>query len=308
MEKDLLQIKIEEARENLPKVTIQAIDFIQWKALLVEISKRNKYTEEQIDVLETETGLLLAGLMNPNNYVKELEERMRIKTHDAEVLVNEINRTIFEKIKEEIIKKENQVEIKEEDADYKKKIYEIGNKYKLPIDIMGEVDRVTGKFLAGEISSIQYEEQLSLITDLSPSRILMMINDINEKIVKGERNKVIGGDGIIENEEDVPIPSYAVSIEDEVPLAPYISEGDLYKKDGIEIIEENPVPKNKESIKSGFEKGKMNMLADKLKGNTVSSTTVSDYTLPKMSPQIEPASVAISVPVSKPHDPYHEEI
>ncbi len=378
-EKDLLQSKIEETQAKLPKASLEAIGFVDWKNLLSQIGKRNKYNPEQLSDLEMETELLLSGLMNPNNYPKELEERLAITSKDAEILINEINRTIFEKIKEKLIeliniKGENKI-----DKDYKQKIYEIGAKYRLPIDKMGEVEVVTGRFINGEISSTQYENSLSLITELPESKITEIIKDINEQIVKEIRSEVINDkpyvSSLIEKEvsgtpqasnlkenieDEIPLPPYKKESDekntnDEIPLPPYKKESgksevvsdkqeqknyDLYREHGIEILDAGKEIINNEELRMKNEKKVkeikndnfaeimsqnsllkheaeliiekketpvINILADKLTRNTASTITVSDYSLPKINPQIQPMPTQGGTS-SKPHDPYHEAI
>jgi hypothetical protein len=101
---DLLQIKIETARAELPEETKSAIDAVDWKATITGLRAKKGYTFEQLGDLETETELLLCGLLSPEDYPKELEKRMNISKDDANKLVDELNDLIFKKIREEIIK------------------------------------------------------------------------------------------------------------------------------------------------------------------------------------------------------------
>lgn len=101
---DLLQIKIEKAKENLPAETLNAINAVDWKAVILSLREKKGYSFEQLGNLETETELLLCGLITPAQYPKELQSRMSISKAETDNLVNEMNILVFKKIKEELIK------------------------------------------------------------------------------------------------------------------------------------------------------------------------------------------------------------
>lgn len=103
-ETDLLQIKIEKAKMQLSRDTLDAISAVPWQATILKMRETRGYSFEQLGDLETETELLLCGLLNPENYPKELENRMRITNEQANDLVKEMNDEVFSKIKEELIK------------------------------------------------------------------------------------------------------------------------------------------------------------------------------------------------------------
>jgi len=101
---DLLQIKIEKAKRELPEETLNAIAAVDWRAAILGMRASKGYSFEQLGDLELETELLLCGLLSPENYPKELESRMKISKGQADQLVNEMNDLVFKKIREEIIK------------------------------------------------------------------------------------------------------------------------------------------------------------------------------------------------------------
>ena len=101
---DLLQIKIDKAKEALPKETRAAIEAVDWGAVILGMREGKGYSFEQLGDLELETELLLCGLLPPENYPKELENRMRIPRAQAEALVNEMNQLVFSRIRQELIK------------------------------------------------------------------------------------------------------------------------------------------------------------------------------------------------------------
>ena len=101
---DLLQIKIEKARNELSAETRQAIDAVPWKITILEMRTKKGYTFEQLGDLELETELLLCGLLGGKDYPKELEKRMKIPRAEVDVLINEMNELVFKKIREELVK------------------------------------------------------------------------------------------------------------------------------------------------------------------------------------------------------------
>jgi hypothetical protein len=101
---DLLQIKIEKAKSNLSDDTLNAIAAVSWKDTITQMRERDGFTFEQLEDLELETELLLCGLLSPTDYPKELEKRMGISKAAANSLTEEMNKLVFEKIKEELIK------------------------------------------------------------------------------------------------------------------------------------------------------------------------------------------------------------
>jgi len=101
---DLLQIKIDKARAELPPDTRKAIDSFDWRKSLLELRSKKGYTFEQLGDLELETELMLCGIVNPENYPRELSARMKLSRASTDELVNEMNDLVFKKIREELIK------------------------------------------------------------------------------------------------------------------------------------------------------------------------------------------------------------
>jgi len=101
---DLLQIKIERAKAQLSEDTLGAIATVPWQAAILKMRETKGYSFEQLNDLEIETELLLCGLVSSQDYPKELENRMKVSRAEANELVVEMNKEVFSKIKEELIK------------------------------------------------------------------------------------------------------------------------------------------------------------------------------------------------------------
>lgn len=126
--KDLLQIKIDQARAQLPEDTLRAIDAVDWRAAILELRQKKGYTIEQLENLETETELVLCGLVIPENYPRELEKRMGLSKNQVNDLVSFMNNQVFSKIREALIKNtEGKKEMKEIPQIQKKEEQVLGN-------------------------------------------------------------------------------------------------------------------------------------------------------------------------------------
>jgi len=101
---DLLQIKIDKARSELSEESRQAIDAVDWKTVVLNMRAEKGYSFTQLEDLEIETELLLCGLLNPEDYPKELEKRMSIPKPKIDELINEMNEKVFGRIREELVK------------------------------------------------------------------------------------------------------------------------------------------------------------------------------------------------------------
>lgn len=125
---DLLQIKIEKAKVDMPKEALDAISKVAWRDVVLSMRQKKGYSFDQLETLELETELLLCGLVSPSEYGKELGDRMKLPKQQIDALVNDMNELVFKKIREEMIKAsekkevlgENNIEIKRETAEIHK--------------------------------------------------------------------------------------------------------------------------------------------------------------------------------------------
>lgn len=114
---DLLKIKIEKAKRELPLETVNAINSVDWRAAILGLRTKKGYTFGQLGDLELETELLLCGLVGPRDYPVELVNRMGISKSQANELVNEMNDLVFAKIREELIRNTERKKIFRKDTD-----------------------------------------------------------------------------------------------------------------------------------------------------------------------------------------------
>ncbi|MCX6752571.1 MAG: hypothetical protein NTZ87_03700 [Candidatus Nomurabacteria bacterium] len=164
---DLLKIKIEKAKRELPLETANAIDAIDWKTAVLELRSKYGYTFEQLGDLELETELLLCGLVSGKDYPKELENRLKISKMAANELVNEMNDLVFKKIREELIKnierKKTFVKIEKNDVNDMKVLSSVG------IEIVPEKLEIVG----GEKPAENREDILKKIENPEPVQTIL---------------------------------------------------------------------------------------------------------------------------------------
>ena len=265
---DILQTKIDQAKANLPKESREAIDAVNLKSIILGIN--GDYNSEQLENLETETELLLCGLLNPEDYPKELETRMMISKTQVEKLINEMDRLVFKKIQDEMVKRLKDTEqiifdsrfatlpenIQEAIAksNWQKKLYNLGTKNKLPLDKMALLEDLTVKVISGKILPEKYEGELAgALIGLDKDALKEIVGEVNERIMKVIR--------AFEQEQTKEV------VEDEIPIPPYRkapveklsfkNEIGIYANSGIQMIDETP-PKEK------AEEEKITMKEDRL--------------------------------------------
>lgn len=343
MDQTQLQAKIAEYYQKLPEETKSLFAGLSWLQTLEDINAKYSLNEEQIQTLGTETTILLLGIIGLEDYVQTLRTDLKIEdSTKIDNLLDEIGNKILKDIapllydtyirNTEDLEKEK---LSEADG-HKQILYDIGKKYAIPIDQMGEIDIATDRFLSGKISSREYEEGIRIATGDSLEKYRLIIKDINDKIITPKREAMMSSkDKVVSSKDKVPLPPYksseqeVVSSKDKVPLPPYVSSKqnvesskevdlekiheDIYREHGIDIISSNYLQKEEVVSKKPIDTIDKNLInsniiASKLSGATVSGTTVADYSLPNINPKISDLPKMQGVEPSKPHDPYHEEI
>lgn len=257
---DTLEIQIAKAKALLSQDSRNAIDAVNWKQIIQVMNK--KYTALQLETLETETELLLCGLVSTIDFPKELEGRMKIPKVEISILIGEMDRLIFKKMQEELEKRLNNntadnknvldankvlafdlrfaslpKDIQESIAysNWKEKLYDTARKYKINVEQMGILEDITVKVMLNTIAGNQYEDAIRSKIDLGNDKIKEIVGEINENIFKNIKR--VEEEGIIKSEkpnDTVPLPPYAKKKE-EIPLPPPVFSSPPAK-------EEKPIP------------------------------------------------------------------
>jgi len=282
-----------------------------------------------------------------NNLIKEINEKI-IK--DIAPLIykaysDNINDFIDEAYEKNFDGRFSKLEKNVQDAiamsQWREKLYLIANKYNLPFDKQGTLEEITIQTLAGTLRADQYENEIKSKISIPEEKTRLFITEINEAIFKSIKEIMISDSYLPENtSSDIPIPPYAAKItkEDPVPIPPKpmsenvitknnvplptqintnAGDNDMYRENGIEILQENAFPKNElrnsalNQVPLPPKRGEapvVNIIADKLTKQTASETTVTNYSIPKITPKLEPFSNVQGSNTANPHDPYHEAI
>ena len=249
---DTLDTQIAKAREEMAPESITAINAVSWRLILSGINKN--YNPDQLYNLETETELLLCGLITPEAYPKELESRMRLHKAEVETLINEIDKLIFKKIQEELEKrlaekpKDTPMVRKSFSPDplfvslpmltqeaialsgWKDSVYEIAKKYNLNIEKTGELQNVVVQTLTNVIHTDKFESEIKSKFNLPDDKNKEMIAELNEKIFKKIQELMQNNANKIGK---APLPPYAKVI---------TNDQLLITNDGLKKIREIPKP------------------------------------------------------------------
>lgn len=268
MDQKELQQKIALYYEKLPEEAKVVFAGMNWIGTLEEIEIKYSLNDEQIKTLGTETAILLLGIIGIEEYVNTIRKEMKLEASVVDKILDEVGEKILNNVMPYIDKAYNDNMssfIKEstgEKEDYKVKIYEISNKHGLPIDKMGEIQSITERFINGEISSIKYENEISLITEFPSNKILEIIKDINENIINKIRQEAIKKNTVplppkkpmsislpIKSKKEIPLPPKK-EVKEEIPVNK-IDDNEEYKSHGIEIVSDN-TPKKYDPYRETF--------------------------------------------------------
>jgi len=189
---------------------------------------------------------------------------------------------------------------------------ELNNTYKIHLDLMTMLSNYITFTLIGLMKMEDFE--LNIIKDLGLSKedSENIIKDVNETIFLVVRNKMKSleeADKLIkelqeQNEEiPIPIPPYIqketknnqIKIKKEEIITPTPnnetpkSEPEIYAQAGIELLDEKHIKKNNphQQVLDILKDTKINIIDEKLNKPTKSDSSVSDYTIPKMSNEKE---------------------
>jgi hypothetical protein len=345
MDKTQLQQQIALYYSKLPPDVQAVFSSMKWMASLEEISKKYSLNEEQKETLATETTLVLLGIIDLEEYNNVLQKEISISTESIVKMTTEIDTLILNTIRPQLADtfQKNAANLAEEkygsstqklderfeklpkevqeaisESNYQATLYKIADKYKLSINQMGALEEVTTKVMLSLIHPDKYEVELGANISIPKDKITELVNDVNEGVLKNIRNILKShwaqSNNVVSNTDDeVPKPPYAESMVEEkpkvqTPITVSINEKAIYEKAGIEMVgdkspEKIPVKENMQPLQSGG----MDLLADKLVGLTVSQSTVSDHTIPKVESKPAQTPPPANLPV-KQHDPYHEVI
>jgi hypothetical protein len=104
---DKLKQQFEEQLAYLPDITQQALKSFDWATGILSIGKKHGLYIDQLEDLQIETMLVLVGLVQPEDYPKELMNRLALSPAETDKIIDDINDEIFTPIHNYIIESEN---------------------------------------------------------------------------------------------------------------------------------------------------------------------------------------------------------
>ncbi len=256
-----------------------------WLKTIEKINTEFNLNEDQVKTLSTETTLVLLGIISVSEFESAIRNEMNLPTSLSEQIVSIISRNIISPIRNQLVSTHESnlafdpsiqfedgqnldpqfsslpIEVQESIAlsDYQKKIYALGQKYKLAINLLSGLERVTVSLIKGEISPDDYEQSVAKETNLPDDKIKELIDDVNNEIMKKIRMGVITKlekVDVVDTNDEVPLPPYVKKEEvilssniKEVPEKEIYHGHEIYAESGIEIIDENKEKNITDSIK-----------------------------------------------------------
>jgi hypothetical protein len=343
MDQTQLQQQIALYYSKLPSDAQAVFSSMKWMDSLRDISAKYALSEGQIETLATETTLVMLGIIDMDEYNDNIQREISISTESIVKMTKDIDDLVlatirpqlqetFEKNSTELIEKaygdtkklderflslppELQRAISE--SNYQSGLYGIASKYKLSIDQMSSLEEVTTKLVLNMIHPDSYEKEVESKVGLPKDKSIELVNEINESVLKSIRSKLKehwndSNKNVAHTlEEEVPRPPYKETLVTEKTIVAPKAEEKIYKDAGIEVLNEN-IDKKEEAIPTPSPvqtPSGADMLADKLSKMTMSSTGVSDHSIPRVAKIEEKAnqSAPDNLPTKK-YDPYHEPI
>ena len=343
MDKTQLQETIVKYYTKLPPAAQDFFSGMTWMEILKDISVMHNLNPMQMEVLATETTLVLIGIIHLDEYEQLITKELALPKELTEKIVSEINEKILKPLRPTLetaymqnVEDVNSIgEDEEEDLDprlsslpqnvqeaiinsgYQKKLYEIGAKHKLQVSQMAALEEVTVKFISGAVSPTKYESDVALATELPATAVKEIAQEVNDTILVSIRENMqeiekskTQSDADIEASE-VPIPPYAPA---PMPIKQKAEVLEIKKIEDEDIVPKPPVIDEANPTPTVIEKPQVatppSFISDKLFGATKNQAIVSDHSLPKVNTApdttakpVEPAPV-----ISKGFDPYHETI
>lgn len=260
---------------DIPKDVQAAVALSNWKEKLYTISKKYNLSVDKMGELEAITIKALSGEIPTSKYESEVGLKINLPEDKRKEMVKEINEEIFRFIKGTLVDNSSVKLAENKDIP-------------LPPYLAKKEDIVPlppPSYKKEEVKiEVKKDEQIiKNEDDLYKEHGIEIISDIplsKETVLDKKENY----------REEIPVE--IKKMEEEIMLSPNI----IPRSEKVEYREEIP------NIQEG------NIIANKLFKNTVSKTTINDYSLPKISKPTDPFIEALGNKALNPHDPYHESI
>lgn len=101
---DSIKAELRTRFELLPEELQGVIQSSEYQTKLFDIAKKNKWTYEQLSILEMETTMVLLGMASPDTYQQELATQLGKKPSEITAVVADIKTQVFDPIRASLMK------------------------------------------------------------------------------------------------------------------------------------------------------------------------------------------------------------
>lgn len=275
-----LKQKISEYISKLPKDAQDIFSSMKWLDQVGDTATKYNLTNDQKEILATETSMALLGIVHLDQYEEHLINELGMDKNTIGMIIADLDKSIFATIRPALVNafadnveklaKEKYGSIDKLDerfanlapevrdaianSQYQKNLYSIAGKYKLNMADMGTLDETTTKVMLGVISNENYGAELAKNINIPKEKMDAMILDVNEMVFKNIRSFLMNTktipttDKVTEN--IVPIPPYKKSdpiIPNNLPiLEDKVANEKEMEDSGVEIIQDKMAEKPQE--------------------------------------------------------------
>ncbi len=298
---------------------------MEWASTLTEIAQKYALNEAQIVHLGTETTLVLLGIISITEYRTTLEKELARPKDISEKILAEIESRITNPVAQDLGIAHNeylagsrestntpteQLSLGEataqalKESDYGMKLARIGQEQVISLGDMKKIEDATTLYLKGTMSSNTFEQTIA--DTLSPEKARLVLRSINDMILAPMRTYIQ-----THTTPSIPVPPYKTqssvlatagiemveSIDKDTSQAGFDNDKGSFSESGIAVVEKkeqedtehlyasNAVRKN---VLDGIENPQKtrSLAQEKMEGIITTTKKDSDYSIPKMTPDV----------------------
>ena len=292
MDKNELQKNIALYYSKLPTKAQEVFASMEWLRTLERIAVKYGLNDKQKEILGTETTLVILGVIHLVEYEEKLTNELALSKESVDNMLVEINDLILKDIITDItntFNKNSEVGTEEEseiapklderfeklppnikkivsESNYQDALYNISKEYNLNVTQMGVLDKATTDLIIGDLGPERFEDSLRPKIGLEPEKLTKLVNDVNEKIFRRIREKIMASSG---RQPEIKPETKSAPAPENLPIAPSLGgENTVLKKAGIHIQNETTPVLDKLELEASVKLNKevRPILAQKLSG------------------------------------------
>ncbi len=208
MDQKELQEKIALYYSKLPPNAQAVFSSMKWLETLKTISQKYSLNEKQIEMLGTETTLVLLGIIHLVEYEEILTNELGLSRNSVEKMLMEIEESVIKNIRPQLVlafeankksetekapkieqklderfkKLPKEIENIIKELNYQETLYNIAKEYNLTVLQMGSLETAVINLIIGAIHPEKFENYLEKNLELPLETVRKIANDVNEKI------------------------------------------------------------------------------------------------------------------------------